>query len=97
MTEKFSATIESFDSDECHMFQCCVLVPEELSRKYKSFSKHFGFIPITLKVGKSSWPTSLLPYNRGSHFINFPKKIREANSNIKPGAKITIEFELREK
>ena len=91
MTEKFTGTVESFE--DCTWF--VVLLPEKTSQAYKPFANNFGFIPITLTVGKSTWSTSLLPYNRDKHFIALPKKIRQAN-NIQLGDKISIEFKIRE-
>lgn len=95
MTEKFTGTV--LVSDDCGSFQWHVLVPTEFSKKYKPFAINFGFIPINLTVGKSTWPTSLLPYDKGKHFISIPAKIRKANPDIQPNDEISIEFEIRER
>ena len=94
MTEKFSGVIEVFP--ECDTPWWTVLVPQEISRPYKEFSNNFGFIAITAKVGKSSWPTSMMPYGDGTYFVAVPAKVRKAN-DIKLGDEVLIEFEIRER
>ena len=91
MTEKFSGIIKTFD--DCTWW--FVPVPEEKSQPYKPLANNFGFIPVTLKIGKSSWSSSLLPSGDGTHCIAVPAKIRKAE-NIQIDDKITVEFEIRE-
>ncbi|MCL2038060.1 DUF1905 domain-containing protein [Candidatus Saccharibacteria bacterium] len=94
MTEKFTGTIRVFE--DCDAPWWFVPVPAKISQPYKPLATNFGFIPVTLKVGKSSWPSSLLPSGDGTHCIAVPAKIRKAE-NIKLGDKLSIEFEIRER
>jgi Domain of unknown function (DUF1905). len=94
MTENFSGVVEIFP--ECDTPWWFVNVPTKISRSYKPLAGHFGFIAITISVGKSSWQSSLLPNGDGEYIIALPAKIRKAN-NIQLGDKISIEFEPRER
>ena len=53
-----------------------------------------GLIPITAKVGSTSWETSLLPMGDGTHFIalNEKKKKRE---DISVGSEVSLSFSTR--
>lgn len=94
MTGKFSGIVEVCGDETGHWH--IVNVPEKVSQPYKSLAINFGFIPVTLTVGKSSWSSSFMPAGDGTHIIAVPAKIRKANG-IKVGDKITIEFEIRER
>jgi hypothetical protein len=93
MTEKFNSIVEIFDKD--NMPWWFVRVPKELSEPYEVLADR-GLIAITATVGKTLWPTSLLPYGDKTHFIALPAKVRKAN-DIKLGDEISIEFEIRER
>ena len=74
-----------------------VCVPEKNSQPYEELRNNFGFIAVTAKIGKSSWPTSLLPSgDKKTYFIALPAKIRKAES-IKAEDKVDLEFEPRER
>lgn len=94
MAEKFSGIVEVCGDEAGHWH--IVHVPEKVGEAYKSLAINFGFIPVTLRVGKSSWPSSFMPAGDGTHIIAVPAKVRKAN-NIKLGDEITIEFEIRER
>jgi len=95
MSEKFSGIVETC-GQEGGGHWWIVRVPKKISQAYKPLANNFGFIAITQKVGKSSWPSSLMPAGDGTHIVAVPAKVRKAN-NIKLGDKITIEFEIRER
>ncbi|MCL1876548.1 DUF1905 domain-containing protein [Candidatus Saccharibacteria bacterium] len=94
MAEKFSGIVEVC-GDEAGYWHI-VRVPEKVSGAYKSLAINFGFIPVTLTVGKSSWSSSFMPAGDGTHIIAVPTKVRKAN-NIQLGDKISVEFEMRER
>ena len=89
----FSGVVEIFDKD--NMPWWFVRVPKKLSMPYEILADR-GLIAVTASVGKSSWPTSLLPFGDNTHFIALPAKIRKAGG-IKLGDKITMAFEIRER
>jgi len=95
MSEKFSGVVESCGGDD-GMHWYIVRVPKKISYPYRSLAQNFGFIPITLKVGKNSWPSSLMPAGDGTHIIAVPAKVRKDN-DINLGDKILIEFEICER
>lgn len=66
-------------------------------KKYvQEFEKRMdrGLVPITAKVGKTTWNTSLLPYGDGTLFLALPAKVRKEN-DIRKGGSITAFFTLR--
>ena len=91
MKNSFIATIEHFQMQGGWHY---VPVPKELSGPLEVFAINFGFIAITAKVGKSSWPTSLLPKGDGTHFISLPAKVR-AKEKLSHGTEVEMSFELR--
>jgi hypothetical protein len=91
--EQITGVVEVFS--ECNMPWYFVRVPKSIVQPYKALSER-GLIAITAKVGNSSWPTSLMPYGDGTHFIPLPAKVRKAES-INAGGKVTIKFDLRER
>jgi Domain of unknown function (DUF1905). len=94
MAEKFSGIVNTFD--DCATPWWCVQVPDKISQPYKPLARNFGFIAVTLRVGESSWDSSLMPDGGGAYFIAIPAKIRKAN-DIKLGDKVLVEFEIRER
>ena len=92
MNEKIGGVAEVFD---CNMPWYFVRVPKSISRSYAGLSER-GLIAITAKVGGSSWPTSLMPYGDGTHFVPLPAKVRK-EERIELGNKITVEFDPRER
>jgi hypothetical protein len=92
MVYSFTARIDLFERDKGWHY---VAVPRELSEPLQRFADR-GLIAATATVGKSTWPTSLLPMGDGSHFIALPAKIR-AKEKLTRGESIEISFELRER
>ena len=94
MAEKFNGIVEICGDEAGHWH--IMHVPKKVSEAYRPLAKNFGFIPMTLRVGKSSWPSSFMPSGDGTHIIAVPAKIRKAE-NIQIGDKITVEFKTRER
>ena len=67
-----------------------VQVPDRL-RDQLTVRAQRGLIPVTVTVGASSWPTSLLPKGDGTHFIALNAKVREAE-NIELGDRVRVSF-----
>ena len=86
----FVAKVEFFDRK---MGWHYVLAPEELSKPLEYLADR-GLIAITASVGKSSWPTSLLPMGDGTYFIALPAKVR-AKEKLSLGSEVKVSFETR--
>ena len=80
----------------CDMGWHYVSVPTELSTPLKFLATNFEYIAVTAKVGKSIWPTSLMPMGDGTHFIALPAKIRK-KEKLSLDDEIEISFEPRER
>lgn len=93
MTEKFSGIVEMFA--DCNMPWWFVRVPKNMSQPYKDLADR-GLIAVNATIGRTTWPTSLMPYGDGTHFVPVPAKVRKAD-NIQLGDEITVEFEIRER
>ena len=91
MEHAFAAKIERFEMQGGWHY---VPVPLKLSKPLELYAIHFGFIAILAKVGRSTWPTSLLPKGDGTHIIALPAKVR-AREKLSLGAEIEISFEIR--
>lgn len=70
-------------------------VPDDIASKIQKSvpAGVFRFTPITAKVGKTEWRTSLLPLGEGKFFIALKAKVRKAE-NIFPGDKVSIEVRV---
>ena len=86
----FVAKIELFEREKGWYY---VSVPTELSKPLEYLADR-GLIAITAKIGKSSWPTSLLPMGDGAHFIALPAKVRK-KEKLTLGMTVEIFFETR--
>lgn len=53
----------------------------------------WGLVAAEIKLGKTVWKKSLLPYGDGTLFVALNKKVRDAE-NIELGDEVTIEFRL---
>ncbi len=52
---------------------------EEIKTKYKGLRRGWGSIPVMVKIGKTSWKSSLFPNKRtGGYLLLLNKKVREA-------------------
>ena len=91
MENTFVARIERFDMQGGWFY---VSVPVELSLPQEYLALYFGFIAVTAQMGKSSWPTSLIPKGDGTHMITLPAKIR-AKEKLSLGAEVEVSFEPR--
>jgi len=90
MRYSFAAKVDFFDRE---MGWHYVAVPTDLSEPLLHLADR-GLIAVTAYVGRSSWPTSLLPMGDGTHFIALPAKVR-AREEISLGAQIEVSFETR--
>jgi hypothetical protein len=88
----FTAKVDFFERDKGWHY---VSVPSELSKPHEHLADR-GLIAVTATVGKSIWPTSLLPMGDGTHFIALPAKVR-TKEKLMRGQTIEISFELRER
>lgn len=70
-------------------------VPKTISTKLKDHAIR-GLIPITAKLGKTIWETSLLPLGDGTHFIPVKKQVR-AKEHVSVEDTVTVYFEPRKK
>jgi hypothetical protein len=68
-------------------------VPTDISKPLEHLADR-GLIAVTAKIGKSSWPTSLLPMGDGTHFIPLPEKVRR-KEKLLIGSIIEVSFEIR--
>lgn len=53
-----------------------VRVPTTYTEMTRDLSER-GLVAITIRLGSSTWKTSLLPMGDGTHFIALPAKIRK--------------------
>lgn len=92
MEHTFTAIIERFDTPgEWHY----ATVPDELSVPLELLGgNRFGFIAVNVRVGNSSWPTSLMPKGDKTYFIALPKRVR-SKEKLTLGMEIEISFETR--
>jgi hypothetical protein len=61
--QSFAASVKLFEWGKGWY---CVSVPSKLSQPLEHLAAR-GLIAITASVGKTSWPTSLLPMGNGTH------------------------------
>jgi hypothetical protein len=72
-----------------------VRVPQQYTKLTADLADR-GLVAITATLGDTTWPTSLLPYGDGTHFIALNAKVRKAE-NINLGDHLSISFQLRER
>ncbi len=74
-----------------------VAVPEEQSLDIKDISSlvtyGWGVIPVTAKIGKTEWTTSLFPKD-GLYLVPLKDRIRKAEK-IDVGDEVTVRLEIR--
>lgn len=74
-----------------------VPVPDEQSAEIKSVSRlvtyGWGVIPVTVRVGKTVWTTSLFPKD-GRYLVPIRMSVQKAE-NLKEGDEIKIKLELK--
>jgi len=68
-------------------------VPKKHTEETRRFARR-GLVPITVKLGKSSWETSLLPKGDGTHFIALNAKVRK-DENIEIGNRVKLTYWTR--
>jgi len=87
MNHTFTASVKLFEREKGWYY---VPVPSKLSKPLEPLADR-GLIAVTARVGKTSWPTSLLPMGDGTHFIALPAKVR-AKEKMMLGAQINVSF-----
>jgi hypothetical protein len=92
MNSAFKAKIELFERDKGWYY---VSVPTELSKPLEHLADR-GLIAITAIIGKTSWPTSLLPMGDGTHFVALPAKVR-SKEKLMLGDTVDVLFETRQR
>jgi hypothetical protein len=92
MTYTFTAMADLFERDKGWYY---VSVPTELSKPHEHLAER-GLIAVTARIGKSSWPTSLLPMGDGTHFIALPAKVR-TKEKLTKGDDVEVSFVLRDR
>ncbi len=74
-----------------------VTVPAEQCRDLKAISGYvtygWGMIPVTVRIGKTEWKTSLFPKD-GSYIVPINASVRKAE-NLEEGDKVTVRLEVR--
>ena len=89
-TYSFSARLQRFEREKGWHY---VAVPTEISKPLEPLADR-GLIAVTVKVGASVWPASLLPMGGGAHFIALPAKAR-AKEGLSIGDAIEVSFRTR--
>ena len=76
---------------------CFVTVPEEQSRDLQAISGivtyGWGMIPVSVRIGKTEWETSLWPKD-GSYIVPIKASVRKAE-NLEVGDNVTVRLEVR--
>ncbi len=74
-----------------------VTVPEQPSNDLKELSEFvtygWGMIPVTVRIGKTEWKTSLFPKD-GRYIVPLKDRVRKAES-LDEGDDVTIQLEVR--
>jgi hypothetical protein len=66
----------------------------EIDKKFGIFKRGWGSLPVSVKIGKSEWRTSIFPDKKsGSYLLAIKAEIRK-KENIKIGDNVLIEFEI---
>ena len=61
----------------------------ELNKKFGSFHRGWGSIPVKVTIGASSWKTSIFWEKKGTYLLPIKKEIRKAE-NIGNGSLATV-------
>jgi hypothetical protein len=74
-----------------------VTIPEEQSRDIKDISGlvtyGWGVIPVTVRIGKTEWKTSLFPKD-DRYIVPIKVSVRNAE-NLEEGDNVTVRLEVR--
>ena len=74
-----------------------ITVPEEHSRNLKAISGivtyGWGVIPVTIRIGKTGWQTSLIPKD-GRYLVPIKNAVRYAEE-LEEGDEVTLRLEVR--
>ena len=92
MSYSFQALVELFPTDKGWYYAA---VPTQITADLGHLSDH-GLIAVTISLGSSSWPTSLIPKGDGTYFIPLPAKIRK-KEKLELASLVGISFGVRER
>jgi hypothetical protein len=74
-----------------------VTVPAEQCRELKAVASHvtygWGMIPATVRIGATTWTTSLFPKN-GGYIVPLKDSVRKAEG-LAEGDTVTVHLEIR--
>jgi Domain of unknown function (DUF1905) len=74
-----------------------VTIPAKESREIKMISKivtyGWGVIPVSVRIGKTDWKTSLFPKD-GRYIVPIKASVRKAE-NLDEGDKVSLQLEVR--
>lgn len=70
-----------------------VPVPREVTEELAGLAER-GLVAITACLGRSQWPTSLLPMGDGSQFVALNARVR-STTGINVGDEVTLSFQVR--
>jgi hypothetical protein len=88
---RFQAILWMYDGDAPWHF---VTVPAEVADDIAAAAepKAFGSVPVRVRIGETSWETSLFPdKQRGSYVLPVKRSVREAES-LADGDAVTVEL-----
>lgn len=97
MTYSFQSTVWLYTGEAAWYF---LTIPREyateIKERYGKVRRGWGSIPVTVKIGKTSWKTSIFPYKEsGSYILPLKAEVRK-KEDIQQGDKVTysISFHL---
>jgi hypothetical protein len=64
-----------------------------MTMTHTAFSGRWGMIPVTARLGKTEWKTSLFP-KEGRYIVPLKDSVRKAEK-LKAGDKVTLQLEIR--
>ncbi len=93
MTITFKADIWVYDGPGAWYF---ITLPKDVSREIHASHAHlkrgWGSLPVTAKLGSTTWKTSLFPDSKIGSFLLPVKKLVRAAEGIGDGSKVTVEL-----
>lgn len=66
---------------------------DEIKKEYIWPRRGFGAIPVAVKIGKTTWKTSIFPDKDGTYLLPLKKEVR-VKENIKTGDAINVSIEV---
>jgi hypothetical protein len=95
-TYKFKSKVWLYTGDGAWHF---VSVPKEESKEIKSMTigltNGFGSIPVEVKIGKTTWSTSIFPDSKTGTYLLPLKKAVRVSEKISVGDEICIAMDIK--